>query len=286
MAPRPPLSRRKDKQSIEDYLAPRPGIPDGLLPSFVNFLENHFTYVVPRVLPARRAVRKNRVLHLARRIELNLPSTHSDLMYEFHHNEELVLDAIDHVLKFPESDIQSGYSAAELIAGYLSDARSVYDVFQVGDDEYELVFRQPSEVTELVEGVLTKRDRASDHLRQAWSHAFGRDEPDPNAACMAATMAIEAVAKDTIIPDNSMATLGRMISAMEDKSDKWTTDFGSSYEDSVETVTGMMKMVWQGHLRHGDPEQPLDVPEDRCEMILHTAVLLVHWFQSGRIRLA
>ncbi len=284
MAPRPPFSKRIDAQSIEDHLAPRPGIPDGLMFSLLTFLEYHYTQKVPRVVPARRTPKQLRVQHLARLTGKDLPDTYDELMYEFRNNHELLLDAIDHALKYPDSKVQSGHDAASLIGSYLDDARSVYGVFYLDADEYQLVLRQPPEMTTLIEEVLTKRDRASEHLRQAWSQAFSRDGTDPNSASVTATMAIEAAAKDIIIPDDPKATLGKMISAMEHKPEKWTTDFESSDEDSVKTVIGMMKMVWKGHLRHGDPDQPLDVPESRCEMILHTAVLLVHWFQSGRVR--
>ena len=61
--------------------------------------------------------------------------------------------------------------------------------------EFELAYRQPPEITELVEAVTSNRDRASEHLRRAWSLAFSR-EADPNAACVEATKAIEAAARD------------------------------------------------------------------------------------------
>jgi len=75
-----------------------------------------------------------------------------------------------------------------------------------------------------------------------------------------------------------------MIAAMEAKPTKWATDLTSPDLDGVGTVIGMMKAVWKGHLRHGNPSEPLDVPAERCEMIVHSAALLVHWFTSGRMR--
>ena len=61
-----------------------------------------------------------------------------------------------------------------------------------------------------------------------------------------------------------------MIAAMEAKPTKWATYLTSPDLDGVGTVIGMMKAVWKGHLRHGNPNEPLDVPSERCEMIVHS----------------
>ncbi len=75
-----------------------------------------------------------------------------------------------------------------------------------------------------------------------------------------------------------------MLKVVEAKPEKWTTVFESSDAGSLETVISMMQMMWKGHLRHGNPEEPIDVSTEQCEMIVHTAALLVHWFGSGRIK--
>lgn len=170
-----------------------------------------------------------------------------------------------------------------MVKTFFDDARSVCDVFHVKDDEYEIGYRQPPEITELVENVTSDRSRASEHLRRAWSLGFSR-EAEPNAACIEAVKAIEAAAKSTIEPNNSRATLGTMIKAMENKPIKWQTDLGSPGSDDLKTIIGMMKMLWKGHQRHGNPDDPIEVSGERCEMVVHSAALLVHWFLSGRIR--
>ena len=45
-----------------------------------------------------------------------------------------------------------------------------------------------------------------------------------------------------------------------------------------------MRMIWKSHLRHGNANEPLDVSVETCEMLVHTAAVLVHWFTTGRIR--
>ena len=80
-----------------------------------------------------------------------------------------------------------------------------------------------------------------------------------------------------------MPTLGKMCSAIRDKSEKWETD--SEFDGSVETILGMMDMVWKGHHRHGDESAPFEMSQGAAEMTVQTAVLLVNWFRSERIRL-
>ena len=86
-----------------------------------------------------------------------------------------------------------------------------------------------------------------------------------------------------VIPDAPEPTLGKMCSAVRDKPEKWETD--SAFDGSVQTILGMMDMVWKGHLRHGKESAPLELSQEAAEMTVQTAVLLVSWFRSGRIRL-
>lgn len=280
MTPRPPWSRRKNRESTAEFFILREGIPDGLMNSLMDFVGAYFT--------GGYDVRVQRTEHLARLVERQLPRESHRLLEMFFRDEELLLDAIDHALSYPDwqnRDINEPHpvEAADTLKAHLADARSIYDVFLVDGFAYELGYRQPPQITSLIEAVTSNRTRAAEHLRRAWSLAFSR-EPDLNAACVEATKAIEAAARDTVEPKNPRATLGTMIAAMENKPAKWTTDFAASGSNSVETIIGMMKMVWRGHLRHGNPNDPIDVTLGRCEMIVHTAAVLVHWFISGRVR--
>ena len=277
MASRPPWSVRKNRKSMDEFYVLREGIPDGLMNSLMDFLAHHFTIGYD--------VRIKRTEHLARITGRSLPRDRERLLTAFRGDEDLILDAIDHALAYPNFDIQPPWKAAKMVKSFFDDARSVYDIFHVQDHEYKIDYRQPPEITELVEEVTSNRSRAAEHLRRAWLLAFSR-EADPNAACVEATKAIEATARSTIEPNNPRATLGTMIAAMEAKPTKWTTDLTSPDLDGVGTVINMMKAVWKGHLRHGNPDKPLDVPTERCEMIVHSAAQLVHWFSSGRIRQA
>ena len=152
---------------------------------------------------------------------------------------------------------------------------------------HQLGYRQPPEISELVEYATSDRSRAYEHLRRAWLSAFSR-EPDLNAACIEAVKAIESAARGIIEPNNSRPTLGTMIKAMKNKPAKWQTDMRAPDSEDIKTIINMMKTVWKGHmhLRHGNPDEPIDVSSEQCEMIIHSAALLAHWFSSGNVKQA
>ena len=245
--------------------------------SLLSSVAGYFTY--------SSMVRVDRTEHLARRIDRSLPQKKSALMAIFSEDHDLLLDAVDHMLTFPDPDQRRHQNAVRELQQYFADARSVYGIQHVSGGAYEIQYRQPSELTSLVESTLSANTRASEHLRRAWSNAFSRDG-SPNDACFEAAKAIEAVAGSVILPNNPKVTLGQIIASMEGKISKWETDVESAEIDDIDTVIGMMKMIWKGHLRHGNPNEPLDVSVERAAMIVHLAVLLVHWFSSERIRLA
>ena len=280
MYPKPPWSIRKMNVGVEDFQVFQSGIPDGLSNSLLSFATLHFTKG-QRV----KTVRVLRVESLERITDRSLPRHPDALLSDFSVDGDLLLDAIDHVLSYPDSDIQEPSVAAGILKFYFYEARSELDVIHVQDNEYQLGYRQPPEVTEIVREATSNRSRASEHLQRAWSFGFSR-EAKPNSACHEAINAVEAAAKGIIEPNNSKATLGTMISAIKSNPTKWQTDLGEPDTNDVGTILGMMTMIWKGHLRHGNPDDPLDVSVERCEMVVHTAAILVHWFQSGRIRLA
>ena len=53
----------------------------------------------------------------------------------------------------------------------------------------------------------------------------------------------------------------------------------------IDAVIAMMKMIWTGHYRYGNVSAPIEVSPAAAEMIVHQASLLVHWFQSERLKM-
>ena len=165
----------------------------------------------------------------------------------------------------------------------LDEARSVYTVDRDGNGTLELQLRQPAELTAVVDAAAGGTSNASLHLREAWSRAFAR-VPDPAAACIEVTKAVEVAAKPVATPNDPRATLGKMIAAMNAKPTKWTTD--SEANADVVSVIALMELVWTGCPRHGDNAQPATVTPQCAQMLVQAGAILVHWFLAGRIRAA
>lgn len=276
-AVKPPLLVRQNPDMQESYFALRKGIPDSLLPSLLSWSLEHYTQWVMGVT----LVNQDRLNRLERIIDLKvLPDGYRDdadgLQQILTANHTLHMQAIDIALRWADNE-----KATEL-ATYLDEARSVYCVRRDEQGQHEVQYRQPEEMSELVDSEATRPGRAAEHLRTAWSKCFGLD-PDLNEACFEAVKAIEVAAKPVITPNDPTATLGKMCSAIRDKPSKWETRSESGR--GVETVRSMMEMVWEGHLRHGDNSAPLEVSQEAAEMTVQTAVLLVSWFRSERIRM-
>jgi len=275
---RPPWSRRRNDQDIKDFFVLRTGVPDGLLMSLTDFVAPIF-YIHDEFsgefLPNREVINE-----FARITDRYLPQSPNEAAQQFHQDRGFMLEALDFAL----GQWAPGSYDADVRIGSLNrqleEARSAYVVGIDASGRYELQDRQPEELTRLVVEATSSSDRSSEHLRRAWSKAFGR-KPDPTAACVEAVAAIEAAAKPAISPKNPNTTLGTLIRDMRAKPSKWTTD--SEADDDIEKIISMMEMVWTGHLRHGDDSKPIDVSEEGAEMIVQVSALLVHWFRSGRI---
>ena len=278
---KPPFSMRQSREANEEFAALRDGISAGLKPSLLEWVMPFYIDQDERNLTGLKIVDKELVRQLERKTDKSILPDEDAYSLEalrlvFGADWCLLLDAIDFVLPAAST------SSADGLETMFMEARSDYCVGKDGQDTYELQYRQLKEMTEFMEAVASSSGRASEHLREAWSQCFGRN-PEPDDAFAHAVKAIEVAAKPVIIPDDTLATLGKICSAMRDKPSKWETV--PEFEGSIETVLSIMDMVWKGQLRHGDEDAPLEVSQEAAEMTVQTAVLLVSWFRSGRVRL-
>ena len=275
---KPPFPVRQNPERHDSYLALREGIPENLLPSLLAWtLEQYTRWVVGTTL-----VNQDRLNRLERIIDHRvLPDGYRDdaeaLQRILVANENLHIWAIDIALRWATDN------EARQLGTYFDEARSEYCVRHDENGEYEIQYRQPKEISELVDSEVSQPGRAARHLRSAVSKCFGR-HPDPKGACREAVEAVEVAAKSVITPSDSMPSLGKMCGTIRDKPEKWETD--SEFERSVESARHMMELVWnEGRFRHGDESAPLEVSQEAAEMTVQTAVLLVSWFRTRRIRL-
>ena len=279
---KPPFSERRDPEKLSSF---HEGVPDFLFPSLLGWTLDHFA----GSLAGKRTTDQQMIRRLERRARRALPprarTDPQALTRAFEDDGDLLLDAIDFVL-----DQHGDYASyiTEELDNILEEAGSAYCVGTDADGNFELQFRQSEEMTELFHAEADQAGRAAEHLRRAWSKCFHRPR-DPNTACSEAVSAVEAAAKPVISPNNDRTTLGTLLRDMRPDSTKepgykWEID--SEFDSSMTTVFGMMQLVWnKGHYRHGDDSLPLEVSQESAEMTVQTAVLLVSWFRSGRIRL-
>ncbi len=274
---RPPFSIRRssDAGARERYEALRDGVPSGLLPTLLNFVDERMGEAT-NVL-GYFVVNDQHREKLSRIVDVPLPSGLRDLLGLLEANPDLLLDTVDYIVYYCSvpPPIVAGLSLA------FEEARSAFTIGFDGEGHCGLQERQPAELTQLMNEILSGRDEAARQLAAAWSSAFGRT-PDLKAACDAAVVAVEEAAKPVVIPNDQRATLGLIIKALEAKPEKWTTVTGADRD--IEIVIGMLRLVWTGFTRHGGDPTPIPLSAELAQMIVHTAVLLVHWFHSGSIR--
>ena len=278
----PLFSERHDPEKREQYHNLNEGIPDFLFPSLLDWTIEHYR----RSLFGKRTPDRQMILRLERKTRRTLPSRAKDHLNElervFRLDDALLLSAIDLVLRDMRHYTFEDRTPEEL-QNILEEAASVYCVGKDGDDNFQLQFRQPEELTRLIQTETDQPGRASAHLRRAWSKCYSLT-PDTNDACSEAVKAIEVVAKSVVIPNDPKATLGKMCKALHDKPEKWVID--SELGCDVETVLDMMELVWNdGRFRHGDEDAPFEVSQEAAEMTVDTALILVSWFRSGWIRM-
>lgn len=279
----PLFSERHDPEKRAQYDSLHEGIPDFLFSSLLDWTIEHYRSAS---LGKRPKADRQAVLRLERKTRRTLPSRAkndlNELAHVFHADDALFLSAIELALRTKdEYDDFEGHTPHELEI-ILKEAASAYCVGRDEKGYFQLQFRQSEGINQLIQSESNQPGRASEHLRRAWSKCFGLN-PDANEACSEAVKAIEVAAKPEIAPNDDLITLGRMCGLMRKNPRNWETD--SEFDGSVKSVLAMMDMVWKGHYRHGDETAPLEVTQKAAEMTVQTAVLLVSWFRSGRIRL-
>lgn len=267
------IRRNPDPAAQEQYEALREGVPEGLMTTLLNFVAFH----MHEAKSSPYGVNGQHRERLSRIVDEPIPRRLDDLLKLLGGDHNLLLDVVDYVVHYCQVSLRQ----VENLREALEEARSAYTIGVDDDRNYELQERQPAQLTELMDSTLSGRDESAQQLAAAWSNAFGRT-PDLKAACDAAVAAVETAAKPVVIPNHDRATLGLIITALEDKPTKWTTVTGADRD--VEAVIGMLRLVWTGFTRHGGDPSPIPLTPELAQMIVHTAVLLVHWFQSGSVQ--
>ncbi|MEU1458108.1 hypothetical protein [Streptomyces avermitilis] len=182
---------------------------------------------------------------------------------------------------------QTALSYARQLEGILREGDSA---FAVSEDGSRLERRMDETLHatyyKAVEAGASKAETAADHLRAAFTEAYGI-KPDPSAAYSRAIKAVEAVANPLFLPNAPEPTLGKVRAHLEQGGHKYEmviSDKTGAPAD-IDAVVAMVSLLWHGQRdRHEGGPTSAPVTLEAAETAVHTAAILVHWISNGSIR--
>ena len=207
-----------------------------------------------------------------------LDNLYSNENFECKKTELLILDVIDWLLR---NDCGSK-DALEMI---LSRAGHELRVSPEGD---RLVERIDSVNWNSYGEVVRPADKASRLMQDAWALAFGRD-PNPLEAWSDAIKSIETLLKPIVSPDDSKATIGKMIAALRDKPEKWVcslpdrkygTKDNKITKRGIEILIDTLNVIGYQPNRHGSETTDI-VDCITIRSVLFLSVTVLGWLRDG-----
>lgn len=192
-------------------------------------------------------------------------------------DEDKALDIVDCTLRVTGGRTADRLRVALILGG---------SVWRVNDKSDGLVRRVSPTEQASFESAVAPVDAASENLRTAWGKLYGR-HPDPSDAWDHAIKACEALLAPIVMPNNTQATLGSILSAIEAKPSKFTLGLTSSGRGvtGVETLAHMLRLIWPNPDRHPTGASRPPTPEE-VRHVVHLAVLVVNWLRHGALTLA
>lgn len=178
-----------------------------------------------------------------------------------------------------------GHAGADDLNAVLERSKSAWEV-GTRAGRPGLTRRVPLGVQVAADSVMARAGRAGVRLAKAWEQLYGV-VPNPSEAYRLAILAVEDAAVPIVSPKNRNATLGTVLTQIEDQKDwKLPMDREHVNAPSEAVLVGMMRMLWHGqHDRHGgQPSVPGNVSVDEAKVAVSLAVTLVHWFDADLIR--
>lgn len=156
-----------------------------------------------------------------------------------------LLDMIDWLLQFANWQYVK-YHKLRPLKQLLDEGGTAW---QVAPDGKSLIERTLDAEHAAVEIAAQGDDQIAADINAAWNAAWRREEPSAVEAYAAAVKAIEGVLAPIVTPDDPIPSLGKMISALRDKPEKWDTRFRGV--ETVEALAAMLDEMWRSQHRHG-----------------------------------
>lgn len=213
----------------------------------------------------------NRAVELSLRLECcSLKTTGSNLhLYE----EELAWDIIDAFL-FHGAD---RYSLSEILDSFGHE-------YTVHPTEPQLIQRLDKTTLEGYSSATTPEDESSDHLNVAWNAVYSRN-PDYSKAWEYATKAVEAALRPIVAPNDSKATLGKLIGQISSTPNQWTIsivkrELAGTEIFPIDLFISTLRIVNYSPDRHGGSNAE-PVTKEHAILVLHQATAIVNWLRAG-----
>lgn len=153
------------------------------------------------------------------------------------------------------------------------------------EGHHGLVRRVPEGVQIAADATMASSGAAGARLAEAWESLYGVT-PNESEAYRLSVKAVEAAAIPRVCPQDSKATLGKVINVIHNQAG-WNVETGraDSSAPPVDVLLGMMRMLWTGqHDRHdGSPEAQTPMTFDQAAVAVHLASTLVAWFAGGYV---
>ena len=136
--------------------------------------------------------------------------------------------------------------------------------------------------------VVRPADEASRLMQDAWALAFGRD-PNPSEAWSDAIKSIETLLKPIFSPNDSKATIGKMIAALRDKPEKWVcslpdrkyrTKDDEITKNGIEILIDTLNVIGYQPNRHGSETKDI-VDCITIRSVLFLSVTVLGWLRDG-----
>ncbi len=266
------------------------GVPAWLVGSLIDWLRPR---CYSEVIGWGSEPNPERIRELERRLHLNLGQATPDLLLDdllehLTNDEDRLLRAIGVALGwYGPADyitIEAERDLAELENAFRQSG-SAWQVAYSSTRGWGLERRVDETTAEAARVVMSTGGRASDHLAEAWRHLYARD-PSPGEAYAEAVKAVEAAAIPVVCPNDSSATLGKIIGQLRAALDGWALALEPHDADSIGHLCSMLDLLWRSQRRHGtpDPATPLRVSPGEAEPAVYLAITLVHWFTSGAVQ--
>ena len=165
-------------------------------------------------------------------------------------------------------------AAIDDMRSLLLDAGSAWKVAEPPD---HLELRVLESLEEVFRTAVSEDDEISQHLTNAWDAASRRNVPSIDEAYRNAVKAVESVLVQIVTPADPKPSLGKMISALRDKPEKWETRFRGV--ESVNALAATLDELWMTDSRHaGMPPNSLEQAQDAVAIAVAVVSLVRRGF--------